>query len=147
MQKQELRNLVAKSNFIVVIGFPATGKTTLSAEIGEGMKIFHTDSYMVYAFDEALYKLIADLDKFKGRVMVEGIQGYRLLRKLAQWDRRKVDLVIECQAPKDVRAQRLIARKSNPVKSMGMDGMLNKIYNDFKCIDRGRTPIFVVDTE
>lgn len=147
---QQVKAASAKATFIVIVGGPATGKTFLSNQL-DG-PIIHADDYMHHGFERALYVLIDDLQTLLASglsVVVEGVQAYRLLRKIEQqgnW-KRVPDLIIECCAPKDVRALRLIKRGSNPNKSIGMDGMLQKIYSDYKLIIKKQPLTLLYDTE
>ncbi len=55
---------MATPNFIV-IGPPGSGKTTYTKELAvlnPDHKVFHTDDYMDYGYEDALYKLIEDLE-------------------------------------------------------------------------------------
>ena len=72
-----------KDKHIIIIGSPASGKTTLSLKLLEkGFKIIHTDDYMQYGFKDSLYKLLEDIQKLNLKnIVIEGILGYRLLRK------------------------------------------------------------------
>lgn len=85
---------------ILIIGYPKSGKSTLfellvaQEESPEHFHL-HTDDYKEYPYVEQLY-LIMDELRDKERWIVEGIQGYRLLRKYAQLndDTFRPDLII-----------------------------------------------------
>lgn len=129
-----LLTALSSARFVVIIGGPASGKSTLAKSL-QGFKVFHTDAYMVAEFDRALYVMIDDLKRVPAdvRILVEGVQGYRLLRKIWQqnWT-HKPDLVIHCVASREIRAERLRKRGSDPKKSLGMDALLLKVYNDWQ---------------
>lgn len=86
---------------IVIIGNPATGKTWLANRMGEefSMPVIHTDDYMKHGYKDALYRLLSDVVEMEGPFIVEGIQGYRLLRKGVELDCFYPDVVIEVVAP------------------------------------------------
>lgn len=81
---------------IVVIGPPASGKTSISEKLGIEPTI-HTDDYMQYGFQDSLYVLIEDLVANKGHEvrLVEGMLGYRLLRKGFETKKYFPDLIIQ----------------------------------------------------
>lgn len=146
---EDVKLAIARAKFVVIIGGPATGKSTLaSIAVGPAFTLFKSDDYMAHGFEPALYVMMKDISKTKTRVVVEGVQGYRLLRKLAELRKPGPDLIIECVAPRDVRFFRLQARGvANISKSLGMDGTLNSIYSDYKHIAKQIPTTLVYDTE
>ena len=84
---------------IVIIGCPASGKTTIAKELAKrtGQKVFHTDDYMQHGYKESLYVLLADLMEVNEAEppIIEGVQAYRLLRKGVELDCLYPDIVIE----------------------------------------------------
>jgi cytidylate kinase len=97
-----------KNKNILIIGPPASGKTTLAKKLHEVNgyhKLLHSDDYMRYGYKQALYELIKDLQGlFPYKTIVEGIQGYRLLRKGAELGVYFPDLVIEMQVTAEQQA-------------------------------------------
>lgn len=82
---------------ILVIGWPASGKTTFTESLE--MPVIHTDDYMQYGFKDSVYVLLEDLEKpIEGIRVVEGMLGYRLLRKGAETGSYRPDMVIEIKA-------------------------------------------------
>jgi hypothetical protein len=85
-------------NVVVIIGHPDTGKTHLSEELAAQYpehKIYHTDDYIKWGYEDALYKMMSDIEYDRPeKFIVEGVQGYRLLRKWAQEGKPGADLVI-----------------------------------------------------
>lgn len=54
-------------------------------EIYPDHTLLHTDDYMEYGYKESVYKLIEDLESYRyENVIVEGIMGARLMRKLQE---------------------------------------------------------------
>ena len=84
---------------IVIIGSPASGKTTLGKALAAkyGQKLIQADDYMQHGYKEALYVMLADLIEIDEPVIVEGMQGYRLLRKGVELGNFYPDVVIELQ--------------------------------------------------
>lgn len=96
-----LQNEYSDSN-ILVIGYPAVGKTTFAKKyIGYLPKhtLIDTDDYIPYGQEQSLYVLIEDLKKIQTPVLIEGVLGYRLLRKGVQLDCYYPDVVFELTAP------------------------------------------------
>jgi len=92
--------------FLILAWHPATGKTTLSEKlkaIYPDHTLLHTDDYMEHGYKESVYKLIEDLESYKfHNVIVEGIMGARLMRKLQEVKPDvKVDLYVYLSAKFD----------------------------------------------
>ena len=126
-------NLRGKS--VLIIGPPASGKTTLAANIMEpGVLVFHTDDYMAFGYKEALYVLLDDLKKLPARpIIIEGVQGYRLLRKGLELGCYYPDVVIELQISK-TRQIEIYNLERDPQKLKyleGFDRMHQKILADY----------------
>ena len=105
-----------KDKNILIIGPPAGGKTFLSNKFKElhDFTIIHTDDYRDLGFKESLYGLIEDIKKhdFKN-LIIEGILGYRLLRKGIQLDCYKPDIVIEIDPGFDIIISRYLKERDN----------------------------------
>lgn len=95
---QHLAHVYAGKN-VVIIGAPASGKTFYGwkmSEVGQH-NLISTDDYMNYGYDKALYAIMEDIQS--GRIpqphIIEGVLGYRLLRKGAELGTYYPDVVIE----------------------------------------------------
>lgn len=91
---------------VVIIGYPATGKTYFSkllAERNPTHRLFHTDDYLLrYNGVEAMYACMGEvIEAIEAGTptIVEGIAGYRMLRKGAQLDSYFPHIVFEMLAP------------------------------------------------
>ena len=85
---------------VVVIGRPASGKTTVSELLAEKnplLKLWHTDDYIPYGGVEGLYQMMTELeaDGYNNPAIIEGVGGYRLLRKGVELGIFSPDVVIE----------------------------------------------------
>jgi len=101
---------------ILIIGSPASGKTTFANGIKGHFKVFHTDDYIDNA--DALMK---DVVAYKGRKAVEGVGGYQLLLKGLKENTYHPDLVIELEVSDDDLQQAYMERgieKLKHVKAM-----------------------------
>ena len=75
-----------KGKNILIIGCPASGKSHITELLSFlEIPVFHTDDYKDHGFKDSLYVLINDLVKQGRPVIVEGVMGYRLLRKPDSW--------------------------------------------------------------
>lgn len=103
---------VSAASRVVIIGLPASGKTTLAnrlAEAGMSHEVVHTDEEYPYAegvsaqaYDDLLLAADMDFD-----VIVEGVLGYRILRKCAESGGTWLpDLIIEVRCSEETRAAR-----------------------------------------
>lgn len=127
---------------IVVVGLPATGKTTVTEAIltnykDRKIKVFRTDDYIKYGFEKSLYVLMDHLRKDISPIrLIEGVQGYRLLRKGVELGTFLPDLVIVCVADTATRQTRFLQRPPKDTgtgtkRHKGFDAMLTKIFDDY----------------
>jgi hypothetical protein len=65
---------------IAITGYPKTGKTTLSARVGD-RPVVHGDDYIPLGWSEASQKMADVVNNTQGPVLVEGVQVPRALRK------------------------------------------------------------------
>lgn len=87
---------------VVVIGPPGSGKThvaTVLAETSE-LPIYSTDKFLCDGHVQALYTVMNSVGD-KGWI-VEGMIGYRLLRKMKELELEPPDIVIELEATDDM---------------------------------------------
>lgn len=130
--------ILPSSGLVVIIGYAATGKTHLMNDLKSKKykaRYWSTDDYLEYGFEQALYVIMEELHTSVAPLkVVEGVQGYRLLRKLAQLGKPLPDMVIECVASKEVRQVRIAARGKNVQATLNLDKVLSKVYDDFKLL-------------
>jgi len=124
-----------------IFGLSATGKTFLASKLHADKKI-HTDDYMEHGFEMSMYHCLDAAKKYQTEnpschLIVEGVQVARMLRKGF-----KVDKVIVCESDVSSRLNRHRERgtKVNP----GFDRTLTKIFNEWRFMDDGVTPIEVI---
>lgn len=125
-------NLDLKNKDILIIGCPATGKTFLSNKIIKDRNtiLIHTDDYMKHGFKESLYFLLEDIEKYKKegyKLIIEGVLGYRLLRKGQELGSYFPDIVIEVTI--DQLKQLEIYRKERDHKKIKYIESFNKNVN------------------
>jgi adenylate kinase family enzyme len=86
---------------VLIIGPPASGKTWLCEQMSNASHLtIRTDSYMLYGYNQSMYVCLDDIRNamdFKMNTIVEGVQGYRLLRKGVELDCYYPDIVIELE--------------------------------------------------
>ncbi len=125
-----------KNKNVLIIGPPASGKTTLAKELYKQNRtthnLHHSDDYMAHGYEQALYVLMEVLNH-PVLTIVEGVQGYRLLRKGAQLGTYAPDLVIEMEVTREQQAA-IYESERDPAKLKYLKGFANahqKILNDY----------------
>lgn len=121
---------------VLIIGWPASGKTHLANLLWKdnpGHQCFHTDDYMHHGFVEALYALMEDIKKCRRPTIIEGVQGYRLLRKGVELDSYYPDIVIELEISEKRMYQTYATerRGKDPAYLKGFVKMQAKILDDY----------------
>ncbi len=134
---------------VLIIGCPASGKSYLGmllAGMNPGHDLIHTDDYMPLGYEPALYAILEHLQARDGSkpTIIEGVQGYRLLRKGVQLDSYYPDIVIELSISEDL-MHRTYIRERNEKKRQylkGFNGMHRKILNDYRALPNAKPPIW-----
>ena len=132
---EKILNSIPKKGNVVIIGYPATGKTFLLDSITSKVKasIYHTDDYIKHGFGEALYVLMGDIDRDDAPLkIIEGVLGYRLIRKGIELQTFHPDLIIVCEASVSTRTARIALRGKLVQPTLSMDKGLNKVWEDCK---------------
>jgi len=125
--------VLQSSTLVVIIGLPAAGKSTVAdvvAALLPGHDLYRTDDYIDYGYEQSLYALIKDMAyNDNPRKIVEGVQGYRFLRKTLERD-IAVDCIVEVQTSPQVRAERYLARGKKQLSS-GFERNLATVLRDY----------------
>ncbi len=121
---------------VVIIGKSATGKTTLADKLSKeftSYRLFRTDDYASYGYEQSLYVLMEDLKNHNGPKIIEGVQGYRLLRKGIELGTFQADLILITKASMEDRIKRYAKRgESDKIKKLvGFDKNLDTVWRDY----------------
>jgi len=135
-------NIDIEQKNVLIIGCPASGKTYLSNLFKTTHTKIHTDDYMRFGYVQSLYQILSDLKEINGLTIIEGIQGYRLLRKGVQLDCYYPDIVIEMI----ISEQKMIntyrnERDARKIKYLiNFNSMHNKIIADYFALSNNTKP-------
>lgn len=135
-----------KNKNVLIIGCPASGKTYLSNIIkSDEHQIFHTDDYIKYGYVESMYKCLDDVLKCEKSTIVEGVQGYRMLRKGVELNNYYPDIVIELKITEkqmlNVYKNERDPRKIKYLK--GFNKMHDKILHEYKSMFNIKIPEWI----
>lgn len=99
------------STTVVIIGPPGSGKSHVGFVLAEssGLPIYSTDAYLTDGHVAALYAIMASIGD-EGWI-VEGMIGYRLLRKRKELGMPAPDIVIQLTATDEQIENAYVARK------------------------------------
>ena len=127
---------------VLVIGPPASGKTHFINKLKFSGKVIHTDDYIKYG-DNGIYLLF---NSIKGsKTIIEGVMGYRLLRKGLELNCYHPDLVIELQVPEKklemIYNSERIGKDFNSVKAMIKANQT--ILNEYKSMPNMNKPYWI----
>jgi len=121
--------LISEHKKILIIGYPGSGKTELTKVLKtrsefKGYIFVELDDYEPFGYKDSLYAAMGDVEEFHkdARWIVEGVIGYRYLRKIEQLRMQKIkpDCIITC----------LTKRPLKP-KHVTMVKGLRKIWNEY----------------
>lgn len=133
MSIEDVLKLDIEGKNVLIIGCPASGKSYLLNQFQTNHKKFQTDDYIQYGFEQSMYKVLEDIKNTEGNTLVEGVQGYRLLRKGVQLDCYYPDMVIELI----ISEQQMLStyRNERDIKKIkyltGFNKAQSKILNDY----------------
>lgn len=135
MELSEILELDITDKNVLIIGCPASGKTWLSNKLKRSThKLIHTDNYSSLGYSIGMYGALNDASYSEMPTIVEGIYGYRMLRKGAEYGNYYPDIVIEMK----VSEQRMLStyrneRNPNKIKYLQQfNATHEKILNDYR---------------
>lgn len=122
---------------VLIIGQPASGKTYLSKQLAHDNPshyLIHTDNYMKYGYKESLYRLLMELGGVSKPTIIEGVLGYRLLRKGVELDCYYPDIVVELEITDALmyKTYALERKEKNMDYLAGFNNAHKKILNDYR---------------
>lgn len=139
-----------KGKNIVVIGWPTSGKTFFTNFLASSAiehVIIHTDDYYdrIKDFKQELYVLLDDLKKIDHPVIVEGILGYRLLRKGVEWNCFYPHIVVEFTTTLE-EMEKIYLRERKPhnyPKAKGLARACEYVLQDYKEMANSSPPVWI----
>jgi len=138
-----------ESKNVLIIGCPASGKTYTSkllAKDNPSHLVIHTDDYIKYGYKESLYKLILDMSLYvNAPTIIEGVLGYRLLRKGVELDCYYPDIVVELEISEALMYKTYSKeRQTKDVSYLkGFNASHQKILADYKQIINPKPPQWI----
>lgn len=95
---EEIISMDITGKNVLIIGCPASGKTWLSKKMAKSTHtVIHTDDYLSYGYQAGMYCALDAANMSEKPTIVEGVQGYRMLRKGCEYSSYYPDIVIELQ--------------------------------------------------
>ena len=131
---------------VIIIGCPASGKTWLSNKIkSENHNVIHTDDYIKHGYEQSMYEALKDIEISEKKTIVEGVQGYRMLRKGLELGSYFPDIVIEIIVPfQQVVAIYKLERDEDKIpKLQSMIKSNDKVLNDYKAMKNEHAPEWI----
>lgn len=133
---------------VVIIGAPGSGKTHITSELARNNPnhiVIHTDDYIVFWYEQSLYKLIEDLQTtYAGKkIIIEGVWAYRLLRKWVETDSFYPNLVIEVQASDEQIEQVYSDRITDISKARSMQKWNETVLDKYKALENKKPPVWI----
>lgn len=143
---EEILKLDIEGKDVIIIGCPASGKSYLLKQLPTITHLrISTDHYMNYGYEESMYKVMEDIKASPFNTLVEGIQGYRLLRKGVQLDCYYPDIVIELiiseQQMLNTYKEERNEKKIRYLK--GFNRMHDKIIADYFALENKKKPEWI----
>jgi hypothetical protein len=132
---------------VVIIGQPASGKSYLSELLkGEMQILFHTDDYIKHGYEQSIYVLLEDLKKNNDKPrLVEGVGGYRLLRKGLQTGTFFPRVIINVQIT-SVKSRQIYEQERSDKDYKKVEAMIKgneKVYQEYLNTDSNFKPLII----
>jgi len=131
----EEKEFLKSCKVVVVIGLPASGKTTVASALQEeiltGHSFYQSDDFIDHGYEQSLYAMIRVMDNDPNPLkLVEGVQGFRFLRKNADTKAYKINAVIIVDCSPEERAKRYAARGKGNLPS-SFDRNLETVFKGY----------------
>ncbi len=134
---------LSPTSTVVIIGPPGSGKTTVGLLLAEssGLPLYSTDRYLSDGHIKALYTVMQMVGD-EGWI-VEGMIGYRLLRKRRQLGMPPPDIVIHLSAS-DEQIERICKERNTNVNRMrGFIKAHESVLTDYYALDGAEPDIWI----
>jgi len=136
---------LSENSTVVVIGPPGSGKTHVATVLAEasGLPLYSTDVYLGNGHVAALYVMMQALGD--DGWIVEGMIGYRFLRKLRQLGLPPPDIVIQLDAD-DEQIRAAYAKRSKPCNIKIIRSFCKaheKVLSDYYLLDGEQPKVWV----
>jgi len=144
MTIDELKQRDFNGKNVLIIGCPASGKSFLAGQLNFN-RLIETDDYKKYGYKESLYAVLGKIRASDGPSMIEGILGYRLLRKGLQRDCYYPDVVIE-MIVSEQRMLKTYSKERDPKKIRylkGFNAAHNTILEEYKKMPNKNPPEWI----
>lgn len=136
---------LAPTSTVVVLGPPGSGKSHVGTLLAEssGLPLYSTDEYLTDGHVAALHLVMQAIGD-RGWI-VEGMIGYRLLRKRAEFGMPPVDIVIELEATDQQIADAYRARdeRCDIAKIRRFCKAHETVLRDYLLLDKERPKVWV----
>jgi adenylate kinase family enzyme len=135
-----LINYCSQFKTIIILGYTKTGKVTIAKKLAQKLNypLFESDYYInIEDRKQSLYNLIDDILPYyqsNQPLIIEGILGFRLLRKGLQLNNFSPDLIIKtkCNDETIKHFYRVDNEESKINRALSFNKGLNKIWDEYK---------------
>lgn len=126
---------------VVIVGYPASGKSTLTNQLENKYPeyaVYRDIDFIKNGYVNGLYDLRERIKTdAKQKIIVEGVMGYRFLRKGVQEKDFNADLIIVVKTSEKKRELRYRKRDYNKYKHLkGLHSGLENIWHEFMVTKR-----------
>jgi len=140
MTLEEIKQIDLTDKNVLIIGFPASGKTFLSSELRNGHKVLHTDWFKDLT-DFEQKEMFEAVCKPHVKYMIEGVAGYWHLGQSLN-----PDIVIECERPRSKRDATYLAERpdKNLRHLVNFNKKLTALLNEYyRITPKDKLPQFI----